>query len=409
MQNKMCLLILGGGIDQIPGILKAKEMGLYTIVLDGNVNAKGQHYADEFYTVSIKHIHQIKHFINNQLSKKVDGVIAFGVDIPAIIAQTAQLLNVNYTIPFQSAVLSEDKFLSKEFMQQHSIAIPPYRVVENIAQIQDFIKEYSLPVIIKPIDNSASRGISFVKDTKQLQHYFDYALEFSNAKKVQVEKYLSGAQVSTESFVIDGKVYNIGLLDRNYDDVERFFPNIIENGGDMPSIVMKEKHKQQLTNYLNIIAKKLGIKNGVIKGDIVIYQDTLYIIEFALRLSGGNFSTICIPESTGVDFIKIAIKLHMSYPVHLEELQMKKDKSISMRYKFSEDLKKIGLVVNIIYPPKNNNILFSNFHINIGDIIKQKTTNHAERLGFAIATGETRDEAIQNAQTYLDNVEIICE
>lgn len=409
MQNKMCLLVLGGGIDQIPGILKAKEMGLYTIVLDGNTDAKGQHYADEFYTVSIKHIQQIKHFINNQLSKKVDGVIAFGVDIPAIIAQTAQLLNVNYTIPLQSAILSEDKFLSKEFMQQHSIAIPPYKIVENISQIQDFIEEYSLPIIIKPVDNSASRGISFVKDRKQLQHYFDYALEFSNAKKVQVEKYLSGAQVSTESFVIDGKVYNIGFLDRNYDDVERFFPNIIENGGDMPSVVMKEKHKQQLTHFLQIIAQQLDIKNGIIKGDIVIHNDELYIIEFALRLSGGNFSTICIPASTGVDFIKISIQLHLNLPIDKQELQPHTNNYVSMRYKFTEDIQKKGKIKDISLPDKDENILLSNFHIEVGDTLVSKTTSHAQRLGFAIAQGNSRENAIKNAQEYLERVEIILE
>ena len=33
------LLVLGGGPDQLPGVLKAKEMGIYTIVLDGNPDA----------------------------------------------------------------------------------------------------------------------------------------------------------------------------------------------------------------------------------------------------------------------------------------------------------------------------------------------------------------------------------
>jgi len=409
MQNKKSLLILGGGIDQIPGILKAKEMGLYTIVLDGNANAKGQHYADEFYIVSIKHIQQIKYFVANQLTKKVDGVIAFGVDIPSIIAQTAQLLNINYTIPIQSAMLSENKFLSKEFMQQYSIASPPYSIVKNISQIKTFIEQYDFPIIIKPIDNSASRGISFVKDEKQLQYYFNYALEFSNAKKVQVEKYLSGAQVSTETFIINGEVYNIGFLDRNYNNVERFFPNIIENGGDMPSTVMKEKHKQQLTYYLQIIAKQLDIKNGIIKGDIIIHNDDLYIIEFALRLSGGNFSTICIPASTGVDFIKISIQLHLNYSIDIKKLMIKLNNNISMRYKFTEDLDKTDKIQNIILPKQEENILFSNFHVNVEDTISEKTTNHAERLGFAIATGNTREDAIKNAQKYLDNVEIICE
>ena len=408
VKNRKVLLVLGCGIDQIPGILKAKEMGLYVIALDGNPNAAGKRYSDEFYTVSIKHIDQIEKFLQSTLNKKIDGVIAFGVDIASIIAKTADLLGVNYTIPYESALLSENKFASKEFMRQINISIPPYKLVENIKDLKQFIDMYDFPIIIKPIDNSAARGISFVKDMNSLEKYYHYALEFSRQKKVQVEKYIDGPQISTESFVINGKIYNIGFLDRNYNDMYRFLPNIIENGGDMPSVFMKEKHKKQLKYYLEHIAKKLNIKNGVIKGDIAIHNDTVYIIEFALRLSGGNFSTICILESTGVDFIKIAINLHLDIPVEEQQLFIKKDEHIALRYKFPEDVKK-GIVKEIKFPEKDDNIVLSNFHIKIGDIVSNKTTDHAKRLGFAIAKGNSRKDAILNAQNYLDKMEIIFE
>ena len=106
------LLVLGGGPDQLPGVLKAKEMGIYTIVLDGNPDAHCKSYADEFYSVSIKHIEQIDAFIEKIINRNVDGVIAFGVDIPFIIAYVANKLNVNYTVPLESAELSENKFIS---------------------------------------------------------------------------------------------------------------------------------------------------------------------------------------------------------------------------------------------------------------------------------------------------------
>ena len=63
------LLVLGGGPDQLPGILKAKEMGIYTIVLDGNSDAYCKSYANEFYNVSIKHIEQIDTFIEKTLNR----------------------------------------------------------------------------------------------------------------------------------------------------------------------------------------------------------------------------------------------------------------------------------------------------------------------------------------------------
>jgi len=45
-------LILGASRLQLPGILKAKEMGLYVGVVDQDPLAVGIDYADEFYEVS---------------------------------------------------------------------------------------------------------------------------------------------------------------------------------------------------------------------------------------------------------------------------------------------------------------------------------------------------------------------
>jgi len=412
MQMAVCtlgktLLVLGAGADQIPGFQKAKEMGIYTIALDGNPNAAAKDYADEFYVASIKHFEQIQTFLKNSLKKPVDGVIAFGVDIASIIAKTADILHVNHTVPAQSALLSEDKFLAKEFMASHAINIPPFRLVKTIEEIEDFILHVGLPIIIKPVDNSAARGISYVIHRDQVYAAFEDALKNSKSQKIIAEKFLSGPQISSESFVINGVIHNIGFADRNYDGMERFLPNIIENGGDLPSQFMLEKHKNTLTHYLKIIADTLDIKNGVIKCDLVIHNDELYIIEFALRLSGGNFSTIEIPENTGIDFIKIAIKLHLNMPISNDQLIATKNEYISLRYKFSEDLNvNGGIIQKIIIPCKNKNILFNQFHIKIGNTIPIKTTNHASRLGYAIAKGISRQNAIQNAQQFLDAIRI---
>ncbi len=43
------LLILGAGKEQVPAIMRAKDKGIYTIVLDMNPEAEGFKYADEYY------------------------------------------------------------------------------------------------------------------------------------------------------------------------------------------------------------------------------------------------------------------------------------------------------------------------------------------------------------------------
>lgn len=398
------LLVLGGGPDQLPGVLKAKEMGIYTIVLDGNPDAHCKSYADKFHCVSIKHIEQIDTFIKEKLNKKVDGVIAFGVDIPYIISYVANRLDVNYTIPLESAILSENKFDSKEFMKKHKINIPPYSLISSMEDIKEFTNIHGFPIVLKPVDNSAARGISLLYDLNNINKYYEYALKNSSCKKIMIEKYLDGPQVSTESFVVNGKIYNIGFADRNYKDMDKFLPNIIENGGDLPSIFMSDKHKFQLEKYLEIISKELNIKNGVIKGDIVIHNDNLYIIEFALRLSGGNFSTIEIPESTGVDFLKVAIKLHLNLEIDEDELLIKKNKFISLRYKFLEDIN-TQIIKNISIPNKDDYIIAYKVYLKEGDKIASfKTTNHLQRISYVITKSNMRNQSIKYANNFLNKI-----
>jgi biotin carboxylase len=399
------LLILGGGPDQVPGIVKAQEMGLYTIVLDGNPNAKGKQFADEFHCVSIKHYQQIETFINNKLDKTVDGVIAFGVDIPYIIAQTATRLGVNYTISNEAAKLSEDKFQSKCFMEKLGVNIPAFKLISEPKEIEEFIEQHHFPIIIKPIDNSAARGVSFIDSLDQIETAFSEAFANTNRDKILIEKYLDGPQVSTESFIIDGKIHNIGFADRNYANMERFFPHIIEDGGDLPSLYITKPLKMSLSEQLQLIIDGLSIKNAVIKGDIVIHQGKLFIIEFALRLSGGNFSTIEIPQNTGVDFLKVAIKLHLNETINDPELTPTQNKHISIRYKFAEDTHH-GVITALNQPKENESVILQSFHANIGDLIEANTKNHANRLGFVICQGTSRENAIQNANQQITKMSI---
>lgn len=409
--NKV-LLILGAGVDQLPGIQKAKDIGCYTIALDGNPNAAGKYISDEFYSVNIKDFQAIKSFLENYDIGKIDGVIAYGVDIPTIIAKTADYIGVNYTIPTKSAIISEDKYESKVLMEENNISIPKFKLVEDIENIYIFAEKNGFPLIIKPVDNSASRGITFINNVTEIEKAYYYALEFSKNKKIIVESYLSGNQISSETLVIDGEIFHLGFLDRNYDKNEMFYPNIIEDGGDMPSVYIKNTHIKQLTSFYEVIAKKLDIRNGVIKGDLVIHDGQLYIIEFALRLSGGNFSTICIPNSTHYDIIKYTTMIHLNLSIDKIELNNeKKNDFISMRYKFLEEsnIKPNQKVKDILSKASIDNIIYTNIHYGKGSVIPEKTTDHSKRLGFVIAKGNSRKDAILNANNYLKELEFIVE
>ena len=51
LKNKTILMI-GAGPEQIPAIKRAKELGVFTVVTDGNKKAPGVKYADDFINIS---------------------------------------------------------------------------------------------------------------------------------------------------------------------------------------------------------------------------------------------------------------------------------------------------------------------------------------------------------------------
>lgn len=399
------LLILGAGPDQCPGIIKANQMGLKTLVLDGNPDALGKQYAAQFHTVNIKDVREVEVFIEKNQHIKIDGVIAFGVDIPYIIARAASLLKVNYTITEDVAKLSEDKLLSKECMETLGINIPVYQSIQSEQEIYEFILLHGFPVIIKPVDNSAARGISYINQHSDISNAYQEAFKHTKNKAILIEKYLAGPQISSESLIVNGDIYHIGFADRNYSQMERFLPSIIEDGGDLPSLYLQPHHQDTYSRQLQKLVKALAIKNAVIKGDLVIYNDKLHIIEFALRLSGGNFSTIEIPESTGIDLLKASIKLHLNETIYPETLTATRHQHVSLRYKFAED-SQAGTIRNISYPKITENIILQMCHAQIDDTIPTQTTDHAKRIGFVIAKGDSREKACENAQKQLQKIRL---
>ena len=80
---------------------------------------------------------------------------------------------------------------------------------------------------------------------------------------------------------------------------------MIEDGGELPT----RHDPAPIADVVQRAAASLGVRDGVVKGDIVIHDGRPHVIELAARLSGGYLCTHEIPLSTGVDFVGCAIRV----------------------------------------------------------------------------------------------------
>ena len=169
----------------------------------------------------------------------------------------------------------------------------------------------------------------------------------------------------------------------------------------MPTSLSNYQKKQVEKISINA-GLSLGVKNGIIKGDMVLTSDGPKVIEIATRLSGGYFSSDQIKLNTGVNIVKYAINIATGTKFDINNLIPRFNKGVAIRYFFP----KPGKIINI----KNLDFIKSQKYIHkfklfvkVGDEIKN-VTDHTKRSGFVITTGKDKEDAISNAKKVIDKV-----
>lgn len=398
------LLIVSAGIEAIPGIQRAKQMGLRVIVSDGNPQAPGIAEADHFLladtydpqaTIAAVEAYQQEH-------TAIDGVMTIASDVPLTVASVAQHFSLP-GIPISAAQLAADKLAMKQRFAADEVAIPWFSAVESSTHLRALMNEHDFPMVIKPVDSRGARGVARLTDDVDLDWAFQQAQAQSPTQRVMVEHYLDGPQVSTETLMINGKAYTPGFSDRNYEYLERFAPHIIENGGDLPSH-LPQAIQTKVHTLVEQAALSMGIRQGVVKGDIVIHQEQAFVIELAARLSGGFFCSHEIPLNTGVDFVGCAIQNALGQTIDPAALTPKYQQPVVQRYIFPRPGK-----VSAVHVPEwiaqDADIPLLQVRAKVGDIISP-THSHPARAGVVIVTGKTHAAALDKAQQVIADIRI---
>jgi len=401
LTTKKTLLVLGGG-EATFHYLSFLKPDYNIIIVDKSRDCLAYPLADDYIDCSIYNPDAlISKIVDSKVNYNIDGVICLGTDAPLTAALVATKLGLQ-TVPIAAAKKTSNKILIKEVFSRVGVNTPNFLSADNKTKVIKFIKDQGLPVVIKPDDSRGSRGVGIAWNLHDIDGLLEDAKSFSSTGTVLIERFLDGQQVSTESIIYKGVAYTPGFSDRNYEFLSEKRSNVIENGGDLPAS-LDQKTKDQINFLIQKLADALNIKDGIIKGDVIIHDEKIYFLEIALRLSGGYFSSHKIPYSTGVDMLQIAARICTRQEVDLEMFNMVSDKPVSQRFLFPQDghiksYEKDSLGIG-------KNIIFSNVFIP-----ETKNTNfpkdHTTRLGCVIATGINKEEAVKNAEDYILNIDL---
>ena len=395
------LIILGCSEDQIPAFKRAKAIGIKTIGVDYNPNAPAFEYCDIPLMISVKHEDQLIPSLEELEEEfKFIGVMTLGVEISPMVSKVAKRFGL-IAVDETTAFLTTNKCARSMCLDERDIPIPCYQVLQDHTKIK-----MDMPFVIKPSDSSASRGVRRIDHQRDLKEAFNVAKNFSTDNRVLVEEMLSGPEISIEGFMINGTMYVTGFADRNYATVPNTVdqPFFIEDGSNLPSI-LPDDIQRQACKVFEEAARACGIKDGPSKGDLLVQDGIVYVIEITSRLSGGGFCSRSQAMLNGTDIVTATIQWHCGLPVDVSLITPQFIKPVCHRFYFHKpgvitDIKGIDTIKEMPgvlhyveqYPFEKGLVLEPITYIN--------------RLFYIMTEGDTIQEAVENAENAINSVEI---
>ena len=403
--SERTLWVVSGGAEAVPGIQRARAMGLHVVVSDMNPQAPGFVVADDRVVANTYDVEGTVRAATeyHRTKRPIDGVMCMAADVPLTVASVAAALHLP-GISVETARLAADKLAMKEAFRAAGVSIPWFRSVSSIDELGAIVADRGFPLVLKPVDGRGARGVLRLTEKTDLAWALAHAKSQSRQGDVMVEEYLEGPQVSTEGLLVDGVGTTCGFIDRNYEHLETFAPYIVENGGEQPSVLPLPAERAIAAVAMDA-GRALGIVNGSVKGDMVWTSRGAYVIEIAARLSGGWMSTDQIPLGTGVDLVEGAIRLTLGEHVPAEDLRPRWHRGVAIRY----FLPSPGRVVAIEGAERFRTLPWVHrlgFFVEPGEVV-QPVSDHTKRAGFVVTTGETRDEAVARAQEVVKGVRFV--
>lgn len=393
------IMILGASILQLPAINKAKMMGLDVIAVDMNPNAEG--FRVSGIKKEIISTTDIPEVIRIAKKHNIDGIMTLASDMPmrtvAAVVKELNLIGIDY----DTAIKATDKYKMRTALMEMNVPIPIFIKVNSKKEFYcavDKIRNSGKECIIKPVDNSGSRGIQLLDNYKQdmLDKAFEYSIQYSKSGELMVEEYMNGAEVSVETLSLNNECNIIQITDK----LTTGAPYFVEMGHSQPSCLTKEI-QEEICKVAIAANKAIGIKIGPSHTEIKVTEDGPKVVELGARLGGDNISTHLTQFSTGIDMVESCINITLGLPVNIEK---KWDKGAAIRY-FESDSGMIKRIKGIDFVNDIPGLKELKFVFNIGDYARPIRSS-SDRVGFVISQSKTAIDAIKVCDKVLENVQI---
>ncbi|TWG25017.1 MULTISPECIES: ATP-grasp domain-containing protein [Geobacillus] len=267
-------------------IQRAKELGLYVIYIEhnGKVRPEDAKLADEVVEMDYRNIEQCVAWVkqrNRQVPIKL--IISFAEDglIPA--AKCNEALGICWN-SVETVELLKNKWKMRDHLSQNGFSSIEYSIGKSLEDIRQFYFKLQRPIVIKPIDGTASQDIYLIRSEKDIEKLRQF-VERLRYSEFLIEEYLEGEEFSIETMSFHGEHLVLAITDK------KTFPNFVEKGHTLPTQLPQEKKvilEEFVKNFLTII----GLKEGPAHTEVKWTPYGPRIIESHNRIGGDKINEL---------------------------------------------------------------------------------------------------------------------
>ena len=230
----------------------------------------------------------------------IGAIVTAATDKPLVMmARVAE----KYGFPFYSvntAVCSTDKFLMKECFEKGGVPHARGRLVASA----DDAGGLNFPLIVKPRDNSGSRGVVLCGSRPELESSIAGALFFSRLDTVLVEEFIEGPEYSIESVHYGGRTEVIQFTEKQ----TTAYPYNVELAHRQPA-GLSDEMKDMIRKIVSRTAVAMGFEDCPSHTELKINGHGVFVIETSPRLGGDCITSDLVPLSTGINIEDLQLDL----------------------------------------------------------------------------------------------------
>ena len=395
------LLMLGGANIQIPAIKAARKMGHYVITCDYLEDNPGHKYAHQYFNVSTTDKEGVLALAK---SLKIDGIVCYASDPAApTAAYVAEQLKLP-SHPYKSVEILSNKDLFRAFLKENNFNVPKAKGYNSIEEAQSEFRQFKMPVMIKPVDSSGSKGVSKIDSIELLQKNAQYALSFSRANRFIIEEFIekSGYQVSGDGFSINGELIFRCFANNHYEESSSSSNPFVPVGASWPYNMPERIHKKihdEIQRVLNLLSMNSGAYNFEV---FIDKNENIFIMEIGAR-NGGDWLPQVIQYATGIDMVEYTIKAALGEDC--SDLKMVQPKGYWSVYIINSP--KNGIFEGIeIQEELRSNIVEHEMLVSKGDIVSSFTGAH-EKLGMMILKFPSLDDMLYKMDNMYKYIKLV--